>query len=118
MISSFINIIFIYYYLFSDGPTVHLPNYIATSEFSGMSLECKSDANPHAHHYKWTKQGDGSFLQEDKILKIDSLEAEDAGMYECRATNTLTPSGGIEEDHVGIGSVEIQALCKYSVYVL
>ncbi|XP_070549487.1 cell adhesion molecule 3-like [Ptychodera flava] len=70
------------------GPDVKINGpRIVVMEGESAFLECVIDANPLAESYNWTK-GD-MLVSSNLTLYIERTNRDDAGVYECRASNTL-----------------------------
>ncbi|XP_070550448.1 hemicentin-1-like [Ptychodera flava] len=70
------------------GPDVKTNgSVIVVMEGESAFLDCAIDANPLAESYNWTK---GDILVSSNLTHtIERTNRDDAGVYECRASNTL-----------------------------
>ncbi|XP_070550553.1 hemicentin-1-like [Ptychodera flava] len=70
------------------GPDVKINgSIIVVTEGESAFLDCVIDANPLAESYNWTK---GDILVSSNLTHfIERTNRDDAGVYECRASNTL-----------------------------
>ncbi|XP_072048955.1 LOW QUALITY PROTEIN: uncharacterized protein [Amphiura filiformis] len=67
-------------------------------EGTSLTLSCGADGNPDPNQFEWFKDdlpndiGDGT-----NVLQFNPISRDDAGFYDCKASNGISPDGTTEE---------------------
>lgn len=68
-------------YSFSDDLPPYTNSPMVYNVTDSVQLLCQSDATPYPLRYYWNRNG--SEVDSDAILQLDSIQRDDAGVYEC-----------------------------------
>ncbi|CAC5371766.1 unnamed protein product [Mytilus coruscus] len=83
-----------------------------------LTVQCIGQSNPALsdNDIIWTKQNNNTFKQTGKQLVIKHVNRLDSGHYICNAVITLLPSIESSVDVIGTTIVQVDVICKYSIY--
>lgn len=101
------------YYFSTDKPYVTFnkgKHFMRVNETQNVTVSCKVDSNPVASTIVLVKSSHRYHLKtRDSTLNFDlfNISRNDAGIYECRASNTIGD---------GYDSTEIIVQCMYVMY--
>ena len=102
------------YLMLSDGVKMSLSNEAPeVEEGHSLQVECQVDANPEIDTLVWEKVGDPNFKQEEAVLRLNNVNASNAGTYRCKASNRLTPTGKPPYTYSEIKDADVKVLCGY-----
>ncbi|KAI1301839.1 Hemicentin-2 [Halotydeus destructor] len=95
------------------GPAVSVMAEKEAVVGESISVQCNVNANPAAHTVLWTKEDDADFRLSGEVLTLDRIQPEDTGRYTCTATNSLRPTGSLNNiDQTSNGSTYIRVQHK------
>ncbi|XP_031785742.1 hemicentin-1 isoform X3 [Nasonia vitripennis] len=77
-----------------------------------VTVHCNVSSNPPPTTIEWLREGRPEFRVEGHILRLIRVSADNAGIYTCRAINSISPSGGPSKNHYAMASVEIRVRHK------
>ena len=84
---------------------------VSVREHTAVNMTCDVDALPASTSpLRWYTNG--SFQHRGRYLVLAAVERHAAGMYECRASNTMTPSHGPSQTGVGRAVIDLVVMCK------
>ncbi|XP_067674820.1 hemicentin-1-like isoform X2 [Haliotis asinina] len=84
------------------------PSKYQVNTSSRLWLDCSSfttEGNPATTNYSWVFSG--SRVSSESVLNIDEVNRTHQGRYTCTASNTLSPSGGSQQQGTASGRVDV-----------
>ncbi|XP_071095620.1 protein turtle homolog B-like [Haliotis cracherodii] len=85
-----------------------LPSAQTVTEFSNLRIDCSTyttPGNPPTTRYTWTYGG--STVSTGAVLDRSRISRSQGGNYTCTASNTLTPSGGSQQQGTATAQVNV-----------
>ena len=73
-------------------PVVTIPEEKVVHAGDEVTVDCQVASNPKATSVQWLKEGDSSFHQAGRTLRIRSVTARDNGKYICTSSNFIEHS--------------------------
>ncbi|XP_046579318.1 hemicentin-2-like isoform X6 [Haliotis rubra] len=95
------------------------PSTYRVNTSSRLWLDCSSyttDGNPAVTNYSWVFLG--SRVSSEAVLSIDTVNRTHQGRYTCTASNTLSPSGGSQQQGTASAQVDVDVQYAPSIYGL
>ncbi|XP_071094657.1 neural cell adhesion molecule 1-like [Haliotis cracherodii] len=90
------------------GPSMSgVPSTSPVTETTALHINCNSytvHGNPTFTNYRWTGPG---YSSSGPVLNITSIIRTASGVYNCTASNTLTPAGGQPQTGSAIGQFHV-----------
>ncbi|XP_048241007.1 hemicentin-2-like isoform X2 [Haliotis rufescens] len=93
-----------------------LPTVQNVSEFSSLRIDCSTyttPGNPPTTSYTWTYGG--STVSTGAVLDRISISRNQGGNYTCSASNTLTPSGGSQQQGTATAQINVDVQYQASI---
>ncbi|XP_048241043.1 hemicentin-2-like isoform X2 [Haliotis rufescens] len=93
-----------------------LPTAQNVTEFSNLRIDCSTyttPGNPPTTGYTWTFGG--STVSTGAVLDRSSISRNQGGNYTCTASNTLTPSGGSQQQGTAAFQVNVDVQYQASI---
>ncbi|XP_071094568.1 hemicentin-1-like [Haliotis cracherodii] len=95
------------------SPTLSgFPSTYQVIKSSRLWIDCSNyttDGNPATTDYSWVFKG--STVSSGAVLKIDAIRGNQGGRYTCTASNTLSPSGGSQQQ--GAATAQVDVVVQY-----
>jgi len=85
---------------------------VSVRENSSVNLTCEVDAVPPASTSALNWYRNGRLVHSGQFYVKSAVQRRDAGLYECRTSNTMTPSHGGSQTGVGRATINLVVTCK------
>ncbi|XP_034242329.1 uncharacterized protein LOC117645893 isoform X4 [Thrips palmi] len=82
-------------------------------EYESLTVHCNVSANPKPSVVEWVREGRPEFRQSGTVLSLPRVTAESAGVYMCRAVNTLDVSTPPRRRVEHIGNASLTLLVRH-----